>query len=115
MAKVTLRHLQLGGVHEHRPDGDVAVRADTHHLHHLIISVRQNESNLGADGLEVSELVVERLPLLRLQLRQPIKHRVHNKMAHRLLNLLSMKMRTVNLPANFSEVMWTNLRPFLVS
>ena len=26
-----------------------------------------------------------------------------------------MKMRTVNLPANFSEVMWTNLRPFLVS
>ena len=36
----------------------------------IIISVSQ--SYLGPDGLEVSELVIERLPLLRLQLRQPV-------------------------------------------
>ena len=36
------------------------------------ITVRQHQSDLGPDGLEVSELVVERLPLLRLQLRQPV-------------------------------------------
>ena len=48
----------------------------------IIISVRQNESNLGANGLEVSELVVERLPLLRLQLRQPIKCLINTTRGH---------------------------------
>ena len=37
----------------------------------IVISVMQTQSNLGADGLEVSELVVEGLPLLSLELRQP--------------------------------------------
>ena len=48
----------------------------------IIVSVRQNQSDLGADGLEVSELVVEGLPLLRLQLRQPVIKRtrpIHNQ------------------------------------
>ena len=36
-----------------------------------VFSERQNQSDLGADGLEVGELVIEGLPLLGLQLRQP--------------------------------------------
>ena len=83
-------HLQRGRVHEHGPDGDVAVRADPHHLHHWRhhchrhLHSRQNQSDLSADGLEVGELVVERLPLLSLQLRQPFKHRALNQRTHRL-------------------------------
>ena len=46
----------------------------------IFISLRQNQSDLGPDGLEVSELLVERLPLLRLQLRQPvIKYRANSQ------------------------------------
>ena len=48
-----------------------------------IISVRQNKSNLGANGLEVSKLVVERLPLLRLQLRQPFKRLMNTEFTTR--------------------------------
>ena len=70
--------------------------------------------HLGAEGLEVIELVAERLPLLGLDLCQSDKG-VDNQENRECSYLLSMKMRTVNCPANFSEVMWTNLRPFLVS
>ena len=55
----------------------------TNHCH-LHLHSGQNQSDLSADGLEVGELVVERLPLLSLQLRQPFKHRALNQRTHRL-------------------------------
>ena len=76
MANVTLRHLQLGGVHEHRPDGDMAVRAHPDHLHNVQSQDEYLKVNLpthlGADGLEVRELLTEVPPLAGLQLRQSV-------------------------------------------
>ena len=104
MANVTLRHLQLGGVHEHCPDGDMAVRAHPDHLHNVQSQDEYLKVNLpthlGADGLEVRELLTEVPPLAGLQLRQSVKISVMVVLKI-FTHLLSMKIRMVNLPTNF--------------
>ena len=89
-------HLQGCGVHEHRPHSDVAVGANAHNLHHWRLTRHHHQSqvHLGAEGLEVSELVAERLPLLGLDLCQSDKG-VDNQENMECSYLLSMKMRTV--------------------
>ena len=105
MANVTLRHLQLGGVHEHCPDGDMAVRAHPDHLHNVQSQDEYLKVNLpthlGADGLEVRELLTEVPPLASLQLRQSVMISVVMVVLEILTHLLSMKIRMVNLPTNF--------------
>ena len=101
---ITVQHLQLGGVHEHRPDGDMAVRAYPDHLHNVQSQdkyLRVNlPTHLGADGLEVRELLTEVPPLASLQLRQSV--RICVMLVFKILtHLLSMKIRMVNLPTNF--------------
>ena len=57
-------------------------------------------THLGADGLEVRELLTEVPPLAGLQLRQSVKISV--MVVFKILTfLLSMKIRMVNLPTNF--------------
>ena len=89
-------HLQRCGVHEHRPHSDVAVGANAHNLHHWRLTRHHHQSqvHLGAEGLEVIELVAERLPLLGLDLCQSDKG-VDNQENMECSYLLSMKMRTV--------------------
>ena len=89
-------HLQGCGVHEHRPHSDVAVGANAHNLHHWRLTRHHHQSqvHLGAEGLEVIELVAERLPLLGLDLCQSDKG-VDNQENRECSYLLSMKMSTV--------------------
>ena len=57
-------------------------------------------THLGADGLEVRELLTEVPPLASLQLRQSVEISV--MVVFKILtHLLSMKIRMVNLPTNF--------------
>ena len=99
-----MRYLKLCGVHEHRPDGDMAVRAHPDHLHNVQREDKYLKVNLpthlGADGLEVRELLTEVPPLAGLQLRQSVKISVMVVLKI-LTHLLSMKIRMVNLPTNF--------------
>jgi hypothetical protein len=103
-------HPQGGGVHHHVPDGDVAVGADAHHLGQTVVPAPRQ--HLGPGLPEVVQPVTELLPLLRLEVGQPGRA-VRGPWSEG--HLLSMKRRTVKLPSSLSEVMWTNLSPFLVS
>ena len=58
------------------------------------LMTHQSQVHLGAEGLEVIELVAERLPLLGLDLCQSDKG-VDNQENMECSYLLSMKMRTV--------------------